>query len=123
MRELATEVGIKEASIYYHYSKKEDILDSIFEYFINRMSIAESSEEQLDQLLKISPNELYHFGSESVKHQFSSLKMIKILRLIFIEVYHNDKIRKFFIDELLNTPIKFWTLLFKNFMDKKNYKA
>ncbi|MCC7561352.1 MAG: TetR/AcrR family transcriptional regulator [Methanobrevibacter arboriphilus] len=122
MREIATEVGIKEASIYYHYSKKEDILDSIFKYFINRMSVTESSEEQMDQLLNISPNKLYHFGSESVKNQFSSLKMIKILRLIFIEVYHNDKIRKFFIDELLNDPIEFWTLLFKNFMDKKIIK-
>ncbi|WP_297898709.1 TetR/AcrR family transcriptional regulator [Methanobrevibacter sp.] len=121
-REIAREVGIKESSIYYHYSKKEDILDSIFDYFIERMNQAESSEEDMDKLLEISPNELYHFGSEAIKYQFSSFKMIKILRLIFIEVYHNAKIRKFFIEELLNGPIEFWTVFFQNFMDRKIIK-
>ena len=122
MREIAKEVGIKESSIYYHYSKKEDILDTIFEYFIKRMNKAEITENHMKKLLKQSPMALYQFGSKSVKTQFESLRMIKIMRIIFIELYHNNKIREFFLKEIINEPIKFWTFLFKNFMDKKIIK-
>lgn len=122
IREIAKEVGIKDASIYYHYSKKEDILDSIFEYFIERMNRTGTSEEHQEELLNKSPMDLYHFGSESVKYQFSSIKMIKIMRLIFIELYHNEKIRDFFQKKIIDEPITFWTLLFQQFIDKKIIK-
>lgn len=119
IREIAKNVGIKESSIYYHYSKKEDILDNIFEYFMDRMNKAEISDEQMEELLNQSPKVIYHFGSESVKKQFSKLKMIKILRLIFIELYHNKKIRSFFLEEIINKPIWFWTSFFQRLIDKK----
>lgn len=119
IRQIAKEVGIKDASIYYHYSKKEDILDSIFDYFMEQMNRTEISEEHQKELLNQSPMDLYHFGSESVKYQFSSIKMIKIMRLIFIELYHNEKIRDFFQQKIVDEPLIFWTLLFKEFIAKK----
>ena len=122
IREIAKNVGIKESSIYYHYSKKEDILDNIFEYFIKTMNEAEISEKQMEKLLKQNPKVIYHFGSESVKKQYSQLKMTKILRLIFIELYHNEKIREFFLNEILNKPIMFWTSFFQRLIDKKKIK-
>lgn len=122
IREIAKEVGIKDASIYYHYSKKEDILDSIFEHFMEKMNKTEISNSQKYELLKESPMKLYHFGSESVKYQFSSIKMIKIMRLIFIELYHNPKIRNFFQKRIIEEPIDFWTFFFQELIDKKIIK-
>ena len=123
IREIAKEVGIKESSIYYHYSKKEDILNKIFEYFINRMNNSGISDEEMEELLSQSPKILYHFGSEAVKKQFNQLKMIKILRLIFLELHHNEKIREFFLEEMINKPIMFWTFFFQKMMDKKIIKS
>ncbi|MCL2115982.1 MAG: TetR/AcrR family transcriptional regulator [Methanobrevibacter sp.] len=122
IREIAKNVGIKESSIYYHYSKKEDILDNIFEYFINTMNKVEISNEQMEELLNQSPQIIYHFGSEAVKKQYGQLEMTKILRLIFIELYHNKKIREFFLEEIINKPLIFWTSLFQSFIDKKIIK-
>ena len=122
IREIAEKVGIKESSIYYHYSKKEDILDNILDYFIERINRIEITEEQMNELLKQDPMALYHFGSESFKSQYNSLEMIKILRLIFIELYHNIKIRNFFLEELINDPLNFWTLIFQSFIDKNIIK-
>ncbi len=122
VREIAKKVGIKESSIYNHYSKKEDILNSIFDYFISNMNDTEISPEQMEKLLNKSPMSLYHFGSESVKHQFTQIKMIKILRLIFIEIYHNDKIKEFFLKEMIQNPISFWTSFFQDLIDKKIIK-
>lgn len=119
IREIAKEVGIKESSIYYHYSKKEDILDKIFEYFLDKMNETEISNEQMEELLNQSPKVIYHFGSESVKKKYGQLKMTKILRLIFIEVYHNDKVKEFFLNEIINKPIMFWTSFFQTLIDKK----
>ncbi|MDR2967524.1 MAG: TetR/AcrR family transcriptional regulator [Methanobacteriaceae archaeon] len=119
IREIAKGVGIKESSIYYHYSKKEDILDNIFKYYLKMMNKVEISEEQMEELLNQNPKIFYHFGSEAIKKQYATLKMTKILRLIFIELYHNEKIREFFLSELINKPIWFWTLFFQRLIDKK----
>lgn len=119
MREIAKAVGIKESSIYYHYSKKEDILDSIFSYFIENITQDDLSEEQENILLNKSPLVFYNYGSEIVKSQFKSLEMIKILRLIFIELYHNDKIKEFFLKEMIENVTNFWTFLFNNLMEKQ----
>ncbi|KZX15416.1 biofilm operon icaADBC HTH-type negative transcriptional regulator IcaR [Methanobrevibacter cuticularis] len=119
IREIAKKVGIKESSIYNHYLKKESILDSIFDYFMRKMNETSISQEHMEQLLTKSPRVLYNFGSEQVKYQFSNPVMIKILRLIFIELYHNQKISDFFLKELINGPILFWTMFFQSLMDKK----
>jgi len=119
IRKIAKEVGIKESSIYYHYSKKEDILDDIFKYFMDRMNKAEISDSDMKELLNQNPKIIYHFGSEAVKEQFSQLKMTKILRLIFIELYHNKKIREFFLNEIIDKSIMFWTSFFQTLRDKK----
>ena len=37
IRQIAREVGIKESSIYNHYPSKEAILDSILNYYIDKM--------------------------------------------------------------------------------------
>ena len=37
VRQIAGEVGIKESSIYNHYSSKQEILNAIFEYYIDEM--------------------------------------------------------------------------------------
>ena len=37
VRQIAGEVGIKESSIYNHYNSKEAILDSILNFYIEKM--------------------------------------------------------------------------------------
>ena len=83
------------------------------------MNESEISEEELEKLLDESPKTVYHLGSGSVKKIYNSLKMTKILRLIFIELYHNEKIREFFSQEIITKPIMFWTSFFQRLIDKQ----
>ena len=122
IREIAKNVGIKESSIYNHYSKKEDILDTIFEYYKKNMIETKTYYKNVSKISNKDQRKLYHQGSEAIKNQWKQPKMKKILRLIFIELYHNEKIRTFFIEELVNRPIKFWTTIFQIYIDKKIIK-
>ncbi|WP_409199337.1 TetR/AcrR family transcriptional regulator [Methanobrevibacter sp. DSM 116169] len=119
IRKIASNVGIKESSIYNHYSNKEAILDDIFDYFISNMKETEISNDEFSYLLKKDPSKLYNIGSENIKKQFMKVKMQKILRLIFIEMFRNEKIKKFFKCEIMDEPIEFWTLFYKTLIDEK----
>lgn len=65
-----------------------------------------------------NPMVLYNHASEAVKSQFKSLEMIKILRSSLIEIYHYDKIKKIFLEDLVENLMSFSILPFQNFTDK-----
>jgi histone acetyltransferase (RNA polymerase elongator complex component) len=118
LREIAEEVGIKKSSIYSHYSSKEAILMDIFDYLTNIFEYDEMlNSKDLDlnannEILLQNPEKFYHKGSEAMKEMFSQEKNLKIWKLLFIQMHHNDAIRKFFQDEILAKPMMFWEGLF-----------
>lgn len=63
------------------------------------------TEEQIDELISISPELFFETGSKEFINGMSNPKTEKIWRIISIEVFHNEKIKKFFIKELLEHSI------------------
>lgn len=114
LREIAEEVGIKKSSIYSHYPSKEAILMDIFEYFTDLFEYDEmlnSKDLILTQdngVLLENPEMFYHMGSEAIKSMFTKERNLKIWKLIFIQMHHNEKIRMFFQNEILVKPLEFW---------------
>ena len=114
LREIAEEVGIKKSSIYSHYPSKEAILMDIFDYLTNLFEYDELlNSKDLDlnannEILLQNPEKFYHKGSEAMKEMFSQEKNLKIWKLLFIQMHHNDVIRKYFQDEILAKPLMFW---------------
>lgn len=53
MREIASEVGIKAASIYNHYVSKQEILDCIYEYFEKAISSKLPSFEKTKSVVRL----------------------------------------------------------------------
>lgn len=124
LREIAEEVGIKKSSIYSHYPSKEAILMDIFEYFTDLFEYDEllnSNElilsEDNDVLLE-NPELFYHMGSEAIKSMFSEERNLKIWKLIFIQMHHNENIRLFFQNEILIKPLEFWIGFFTILKEK-----
>ncbi|MDP3623591.1 MAG: TetR/AcrR family transcriptional regulator [Methanobacteriaceae archaeon] len=122
IREIGRGVGIRESSIYNHYSSKEAILDTILNYFIKEMEQTGFPEEEMDKLLDQSPEMFYQAGSKMFEERMHDPKMIKIWRLLLIEMYHNPKIKEFFLKELIEVPIQAWTLIFSTMIEKKLIK-
>ena len=124
LREIAEEVGIKKSSIYSHYPSKEAILMDIFEYLTNLFEYDELlNNKELDlsrdnEILIDNPELFYHMGSEAIKTMFSEERNLKIWKLIFIQMHHNETIRIFFQEEILVKPLIFWNGFFTILKEK-----
>ena len=124
LREIAEEVGIKKSSIYSHYSSKEAILMDIFDYLRNLFEYDEllNNNDLLlsedNNILIENPELFYHMGSEAIKEMFSHEKNLKIWKLVFIQMNHNEKLRQFFQDEILVKPLIFWEGFFTILKEK-----
>lgn len=81
VREIASLAGIRESSIYNHFSSKAEILESLYQEFIREVPGTRPSDEELDAMLAImEPEEvfkaiLFHVG-QNVKGTLSNIAMI-----------------------------------------------
>ena len=118
VRTIASEVGIKESSIYNHYSSKEDILMSILNYFEGYFKGNPLDDENIRKLLEENPEEFYHQGSEMFKQQIFEEKILKIMKLIFVQMYQIDEVKEFFLREILGGSTDFWCDVFEILIQK-----
>ena len=123
VRKIASEVGIKESSIYNHYKSKESILDSILEYYIGVMTKEEIPVAQASENLDVGFDYFYNFGLEFYIDKLKEPEMMKITRIILVEAYHNEKIRIFVKQAIINGPINGWISLFDMMKGKGLIKA
>lgn len=118
VRTIASEVGIKESSIYNHYSSKKDILMSILNYFEEYFKGNPLDDESIRKLLEENPEEFYHQGSEMFKQQIFEEKILKIMKLIFVQMYQIGEVKEFFLREILGGSTDFWSDVFEILIQK-----
>lgn len=118
VRTIASEVGIKESSIYNHYSSKKDILMSILNYFEEYFKGNPLDDESIRKLLEENPEEFYHQGSEMFKQQIFEEKILKIMKLIFVQMYQIDEVKEFFLRKILGGSTDFWSDVFEILIQK-----
>ncbi|WP_407430975.1 TetR/AcrR family transcriptional regulator [Methanobrevibacter sp.] len=123
VRKIASEVGIKESSIYNHYKSKESILDSILNYYIGVMTKEEIPVAQASENLDVGFDYFYSFGLEFYIDRLKEEDMMKITRIILVEAYHNEKIRTFVKQAIIEGPINGWIVLFDLMKEKGLIKS
>jgi AcrR family transcriptional regulator len=119
IRQIASEVGIKESSIYNHYPNKQAILNSILDYYVEEMTSEEIPLNQASLNLDRGFDFFYKEGCDAFLSKLKEDKMMKITRLLFIESYHNEEVRNFLKKSIIEAPIEGWIVLF-NLMKEKN---
>nr|WP_295159941.1 TetR/AcrR family transcriptional regulator [uncultured Methanobrevibacter sp.] len=119
VRQIAREVGIRESSIYNHYSSKQDILKAILNYYVDEMVSDDIPLEQAAMNLDRGFDYFYKAGCDAFLSKLKEDRMMKITRLFFIESYHNDDVKNFIKEAIINAPVKGWIDLF-NLMKAKN---
>lgn len=81
VREIADLAGIRESSIYNHFSSKAEILETLYQQFIREVPSTRPSDAELEAMLAImEPEEifkaiLFHVG-QNVKGTLSNIAMI-----------------------------------------------
>jgi AcrR family transcriptional regulator len=104
MRDIAAKVGIKAASIYNHYSSKEDILNSIYAYYASNRDLVTPTQDALLKMLETEPVEsvfkLMHFSHpEEVRDHMDRAIIIASRRLFGNENEASERfIRKYIFD-------------------------
>lgn len=118
IREIARAVGIRESSIYNHYKGKEDIMDSIFEFFMAELSREDPGELPLEVMLeKYGPEEYMIVSGRAYLQRINQPRIEKIWRLISIDLYRNEKIRTFFRTTMMDFPLQVWEQTFLRMME------
>lgn len=120
--DIASDVGIKESSIYNHFANKAEILETLYEEFIRRTPELRPTEAELNGMLKtMQPEEvfkaiLFHFGSK-VSSVLENTAMI-----INNEKYKSERAAYMYYKYVVNEPTEYYERLIKSMAEKHMLK-
>ena len=109
MRDIANETGIKAASIYNHFSSKEEILDTIYNYYrIHRLDNRNSIEHIKTTIEHGSAFEIIKVlsGIDFNREETKSVRLILIAKIILMRIFKDQKANQFFLHDWYEIDIE-----------------
>jgi AcrR family transcriptional regulator len=108
MREIAEAVGIKKASLYSHFSSKDDLLEQIFNYPSAALSsIGPEGEDAEKMIVSMGVEGFMTMASGVFNRWMATPRMEKIWRIVCIELYHDERMKQFF-NKFIGDAMAFW---------------
>jgi AcrR family transcriptional regulator len=119
IRDITGAIGIKESSLYNHFTSKQQILDEIFGHLVERFESMNIPEEEAARLIEeASPQEFMEMCLMNFRMYFGDPKLIKIWRIISIERFRNKQANDFFIHHFIDYPFEYQAKVFESMMKK-----
>jgi AcrR family transcriptional regulator len=102
LREIAEAAGVRKATLYYYFTSKDEILEKILEYVLeswNQSKVGKwsDSDDAEAQLVSMGLDGFMDMAIGVSGSWMQDPRMEKIMRIAFIELYHNDYIREFML--------------------------
>lgn len=119
IRDIAKAVGITEGAVYRHYASKDEILEAIFAYVGARI-YSPPPGGNIDAL--VDACSLEEILGNMPRAMAADPCMMKMTRIMIIEMYHNDRIREYVRRELFERPVDETEALFRKLMEKGKIK-
>ncbi|MGV8143589.1 MAG: TetR/AcrR family transcriptional regulator [Methanothermobacter sp.] len=122
MREIARKVGIRESSIYNHYTNKDAILNSIFEYFEEEILKMRPPEARNPHKINEITLDIFH---ERVNRTMNILKtpiMAKIFQISISEEFRDERAKKIVLHTLIKEPQQFTERVLTKMVENKVIK-
>ena len=118
IRDICKQVGIRESSVYYHFKNKQSISDELLNRFAE---IANQMMSQLENGLT-SGQDSFSDGFNNVANCFFEQYLMddfcnKVMRIMLIEQFNNDDVRKLYQEWLLDKPLNFQSKIFSALMN------
>lgn len=118
VREIASLIGIKDSSLYFHYKNKQSILDSLVEDFINLSEGMMGVMYQLcDGLTEITDEDFYNVTKQYIQNYFMDDFIGKFIMVMTHERSHNAKMQEEYLKWCIEKPIEFQTIIMKKLQD------
>jgi len=116
VRLIATTIGLTEGAVYRHYAGKEAILESIFEFAENFIFAPLPIEQTLGAL---NGQSIFRGLLAPLPEIIMAEPVIaKIIRIIYNEMHHNEKIRQYYLKEYVERANDNLHELFKKCIEK-----
>lgn len=115
IRDIASAVGIKESSIYYHLKNKQDILDSLVLKFENHITaLVQQLNSSVVDLMPGAP-----ISAENINHYYFEQYLFdpfcnRMLRFFMLEQFHSRKMAQLYDYYLFELPYKYQMGFFLN---------
>ena len=111
IRNIAAKVGIRESAIYNHFNSKEEIFNSIIDYYKNSSRGVELlSEDLLDELN--NPGKFLQLFSEKLLRRWSNENEQKFFRIVIKEQYGLSEKFEFTLPDFLEEMRGVWQMIF-----------
>jgi AcrR family transcriptional regulator len=95
IRDIAAIVGIKESSMYKHYSSKDQLLEKIIDYPMARIGIIGPPGASVEELIvKMGLDGFMAMASDTFTGWMKDPNMVKIFRILCMESYRNEQVKK-----------------------------
>lgn len=117
VRQIASNVGIRESAIYNHYKGKEEIFLKVIEELFNSNIFSDNNN------LALQGKKFLTEFAKHYKEQTFDKKQENMFRLFMIEVLQNNQIRDKFIKKFHNENIKFLSNAFFIMMQNNLIKS
>ncbi len=102
LREIADAAGVRKATLYYYFTSKDEILEKILEYVLeswdqSKVGRWSDSADAEAQILALGLDGFMDMAIGVSGSWLDNPRMEKIMRISFIECYHNAPIRDFML--------------------------
>nr|MBP3598979.1 TetR/AcrR family transcriptional regulator [Eubacterium sp.] len=124
MRDIATEVGIKAASIYKHFSNKEAIYSAIVELFQEKTAeIFQTPTENEQQYMSITPEAMCEMVKQTFSVYVQEPFLSKCRKLFLISGFERKEIGRLYVGSFIQEPIGYNTRIFQMRLAQKENKG
>lgn len=106
IKEIAAAAGIKQASIYNHYTSKVDILDQVYTFYKERIYLAKPSMKEAEAILKSGTvQEIMQIFNYPLPEP--SAEMFAIVRIIWGRIYIDEAAREIYNEYVVNDGLTY----------------
>jgi AcrR family transcriptional regulator len=123
MRNIASVVGIKAASLYAHFKNKESILAAILAEYKTELAKLRISDSRLAEIVgTYSPETILVEGFKTIRRGVSAPRTEKIMRLLFNEMFKNPIVAAFGVDGLRSENLRELSRTFTGMQKNRSIK-
>lgn len=113
VRDITKLVGIKESSLYKHFTSKESILEMLFIHFRREFAKIIPPLEHLDWILaNMTPQAFLERGVQNFKEHFADPVNRQLWRIVCIEKYRVPLARDIYFGDIVGNTTEFIALVF-----------
>lgn len=123
IRDIGRVVGVKESTIYYHYTNKQAILDAITERMQDihnkrerALGMTDEPEQALTLFQQISEEQLYAMGWGLLDFYRNEPFACQFRRMVMIEQFCNETLGQLYRQMFIEGPLAFQSQLFAGLM-------